>query len=158
MSLYHHRNKEKDKMRTVSFLHITCFQQSSYNYHWNLNERIAFWNVKLTYLLSHSKCGLHRGHSLKGKQSCCEFPKHDPKAININFLCVRFLLNHLRCHPTISSLVSLGFLALCFKTRCTKICYFNPHIIIKKQIVGFEVSVDYPLWVKVFHSSGYVKS
>lgn len=46
-------------------------------------------------LVHHGKSCLHSCHVLEWKQTCNELPKYNAKAIYINLLCVRPMLDHL---------------------------------------------------------------
>ncbi|KAG5564839.1 hypothetical protein RHGRI_000888 [Rhododendron griersonianum] len=50
-------------------------------------------------LVHHCKCRLHSCHVLEGKHSCDKFPQNNAKAVDIDLLCVRPVLDHL---PAIS--------------------------------------------------------
>lgn len=59
------------------------------------HREAVIWNDWPYTFIHHSECCLYCSHVLEGQQTCDELPKDNPKAIDIHFLCIRPMLDHL---------------------------------------------------------------
>ncbi|KAJ0031573.1 hypothetical protein Pint_12671 [Pistacia integerrima] len=59
------------------------------------HREAVIWNNWPYAFIHHSKCCLYCSHVLEGKQTRNELPKDNPKAIDIHFLCIGPMLDHL---------------------------------------------------------------
>ena len=67
-------------------------------------QRAIMWYGRPNTLIYNSKCSLHGWHVLEGKHAGYKLPQYDAKAININFLIVGSMLDHLPAYKTLLQL------------------------------------------------------
>ena len=96
-SLKHPNNFTERRPHIRISIPATCHYLTEY-------RKAVIGNVWADALVDNSKSCLYSSHVLEWKHSCDQFPENNPKAININFLGIRPMLDHLPAHPEYNTL------------------------------------------------------